>query len=253
MKCVVIVIAFIGSALAISQGDDAQVGEFPYIVSVTHNDEHICGGFVYSNYFVLTAASCLIGKSPWDTTVVVAQLSLIQQDPDEIRIQALNFYINPEYNETFRTNDLALIKMNQPIPYGRYVNFSYYDEVNDTDTSAVVMGWGATQDGGPPSSKLRKAIVSLPADCQSYGIDEFVYNTMICAGISEQDTSSPCNFDQGSPLVQDNFVVGIVSKNRGCNGNFPPTIYTRLSAFHVWIASVAGKQPIPQWISMDQV
>ncbi len=84
-------------------------------------------------------------KSPWDTTVVVAQLSLIQQDPDEIRIQALNFYINPEYNETFHTNDLALIKMNQPIPYGRYVNFSYYDEVNDTDTSAVVMGWGATQ------------------------------------------------------------------------------------------------------------
>lgn len=46
---------------AISQGDEAGEGEFPYIVSVTYNDEHICGGFLYSNYFVLTAASCLIG------------------------------------------------------------------------------------------------------------------------------------------------------------------------------------------------
>ena len=46
---------------AISRGDDALLGEFPYMVSVTHNDEHICGGFVYSNYFILTAASCLVG------------------------------------------------------------------------------------------------------------------------------------------------------------------------------------------------
>lgn len=50
--------------IAISQGDDAGEGEFPYIVSVTYNDEHICGGFIYSNYFVLTAASCLIGYQP---------------------------------------------------------------------------------------------------------------------------------------------------------------------------------------------
>lgn len=75
--------------------------------------------------------------------MVVAQYSLIQQDPEENRIQARTFYINPEYNETYHTNDLALIKLNQPITYGLYVNFSYYDEVNDTYTSAEVMGWGA--------------------------------------------------------------------------------------------------------------
>lgn len=82
-------------------------------------------------------------RSEWDVAVVVAQYSLILQDPEENRIQARTFYINPEYNETYRTNDLALIKLNQPITYGLYVNFSYYDEVNDTYTSAEVMGWGA--------------------------------------------------------------------------------------------------------------
>ncbi|XP_046440497.1 trypsin-like isoform X2 [Daphnia pulex] len=249
---IVIAFIFIGSALAIYQGDDALLGEFPYTVSLTHFDEHICGGFVYSNYFVLTAASCLIGRSEWDVAVVVAQYSLILQDPEENRIQARTFYINPEYNETYRTNDLALIKLNQPITYGLYVNFSYYDEVNDTYTSAEVMGWGAIMDGGPPSTKLRKAIVSLPADCQSYGIEEFVLNTMICAGIHDlgQDRSSPCEFDQGSPLVQGDYVVGIASKNRGCGGNFAPTIYTRLAAFYPWISNVAGKQPIPSLMDM---
>ena len=77
--------------------------------------------------------------------VVVAQSSLIQQDPDESRIQALAFHIYPGYDETYETNDVALIKMNQPIPYGSYVNFSYYDDANETDTSAIVMGWGAIQ------------------------------------------------------------------------------------------------------------
>lgn len=77
--------------------------------------------------------------------MVIAQLSLIQPDVDELRIQALSFYIYPEYEEVYHTNDLALIKVNQPIPYGPHVNFIYYEEANDTDTSATVMGWGATQ------------------------------------------------------------------------------------------------------------
>lgn len=61
----------------------------------------------------------------------------------------------------------------------------------------------------------------------------------------EIDKASPCNYDQGSPLVQGNYAIGIMSKNRGCSGNFAPTIYTRLSTFHPWIGNTAGKQPTP--------
>ncbi len=34
-------------------------GEFPYIVSLQLNDKHICGGLIYNDLFVLTAASCV--------------------------------------------------------------------------------------------------------------------------------------------------------------------------------------------------
>jgi secreted trypsin-like serine protease len=36
-------------------------GQFPYVVSVSWQDQHICGGFIYNNYWVVTAAECVHG------------------------------------------------------------------------------------------------------------------------------------------------------------------------------------------------
>ena len=51
----------------------------------------------------------LLRQNPYDMAVVVAQISLIQYDPDETRLQAISFNIHPDYDDVFRTNDLALI------------------------------------------------------------------------------------------------------------------------------------------------
>jgi hypothetical protein len=73
---------------------------------------------------------------------------------------------------------------------------------------------------------------------------------------------SPCQYDEGSPLVQD-FVdpdtseviptaVGIFSKTKICGyGIIEATgIYTRLSKFSSWLIGTAGEQPVrPQGIS----
>lgn len=34
-------------------------GKYPFVVSVSLNDEHICGGFIYNYRFIVTAASCV--------------------------------------------------------------------------------------------------------------------------------------------------------------------------------------------------
>lgn len=67
---------------------------------------------------------------------------------------------------------------------------------------------------------------------------------------------SPCQYDEGSPLVQDfvdpdtlnvtSVAVGIFSKNKMCT--YPSleaiSIYTRLSAFDSWLRNTAGQQPV---------
>lgn len=57
------------------------------------------------------------------------------------------------------------------------------------------------------------------------------------------DTSSPCNYDEGSPLVQSGVVIGVMSHNKGCLPPYVPTLYTRLSAHYDWFLRVAGLQP----------
>lgn len=57
------------------------------------------------------------------------------------------------------------------------------------------------------------------------------------------ETSTPCNYDEGSPLVQNGIVIGIMSHNKGCLPPYAPTLYTRMSAHYDWLLKVAGLQP----------
>lgn len=42
-------------------GDDSEVGQFPYQVSVQMQDGfHFCGGSILNEHFILTAAHCVV-------------------------------------------------------------------------------------------------------------------------------------------------------------------------------------------------
>jgi secreted trypsin-like serine protease len=45
----------------ITSGGLASPGQFPYVVSITENGRHFCGGFIYSSKWVVTAAACVEG------------------------------------------------------------------------------------------------------------------------------------------------------------------------------------------------
>lgn len=64
------------------------------------------------------------------------------------------------------------------------------------------------------------------------------------------DAASPCSFDEGSPMIQDQtdigyelLAIGIVSSfGTACNSS---AIYTQLSSYYAWIRNTAGPQTTP--------
>ena len=45
----------------IAGGSLTDDGEFPFMASVQLNRRHICGGFIYSDRWIVTTASCVFG------------------------------------------------------------------------------------------------------------------------------------------------------------------------------------------------
>lgn len=241
-------------------GSQAAAAQFPFVVSVSENDLHICGGFIYNDRWVVTAASCIAGRYKENVKVTIGALSLITPDPEEQIITVFSNVTYSGYDPTTKLHDIALIELSRPIVFGTNAQAIRYDEIDEsmlgTDPTkpleSYIVGWGATIDGGLPATRLRYGpISSLSADCRSYGIDEYIQNYMICAGGGPENVVAPCDFDEGSPLTQmanynnvpELIVVGIMSKNLGCGDTTVPSIYTRLAAYYSWLLQTAGQQP----------
>lgn len=235
-------------------GTQAARGDFPYVVSISRNEQHICGGFVYNDRWVVTAASCVIDENKADMVVIVGALSLITPDPEEQKIEVFSNVTYPGYNRDTKLHDIALIELSRPIVFGPTAASIRYDEIDELNQPWVgaIVGWGATFPGGVPATRLRSApIDDFAALCREYGSDEYQPNYMICAGSSTG--SAPCEFDEGDPLTQEanyggiteNIVVGIMSKNKGCGDPSVPSIYTRLATYYSWLLQTAGQQPAP--------
>jgi len=257
-------------------GDLAKPGNFSYVVSITENDRHFCGGFIYSNRWIVTAASCVVGKTASKLKVIAGQVSAITSDPNEQTLAVYTITPVPQYNSTLKTYDIALLRLSTDIVFDyKYVDFVSYNELDDS-LPGIVMGWGATFDGGLESVNLHFGEVSVipmtrDTTCGKYKYPEFDFATMIC--VSNNDTAtatpttatpgapvsgevevhddalpgSPCQYDEGSPLVQVNedgvpVAVGILSKINGCSAD-SYSVYTRVSIFYSWLTNTAGQQP----------
>ncbi|KAI9556744.1 hypothetical protein GHT06_016535 [Daphnia sinensis] len=242
-----------GGTGRLAGGTTAGTGQFPFVASLAWNDQHICGGFIYSERWIVTSAKCIYGKPKEELTVLVGAVSLITPDPGEQLIGVFDTVYFPQYDVVTQKHDIALIELSKPIFLGPTIQPMPYSEIDELATpwDAKIIGWGATFEDGLPSTRLRWApIDELAADCSSYSTDDYFENLMICAGTTT-GTISPCQYDEGTPLtqvtnfggIQQEAVVGIMSKNQGCTDLTIPSIYTRLAAYSSWLFQTAGPQP----------
>ena len=219
-------------------GTRAAQGEFPFMVRLSMG----CGGAMYTNQIVLTAAHCVSGTG--NNTSITATTGVVDlQDPARVTRQSTYVYQAPGYNNP-SGDDWALIKLASPISGIATLpvaNTTAYDSGTFT-----VAGWGAATEGGGQQRYLLKAQVPFITDAQcGQAYSDLVPAEEICAGNWTSGGVDTCQGDSGGPMFRRDSAnawvqVGIVSWGIGCARPENPGVYSQVSTFASAIAAAAA-------------
>lgn len=232
---------------SIMGGQSIDITRVPWQVLIEVNrGESVCGGSLVTPIWIVTAAHCFDkgANTPIRVFTGVENLSRITAKAQQDVAQLL---IYPGWDAKNFNNDIALIKLAKPVAFSKSVRTIALPVSQDVaawpavGSTLQVSGWGATREGGDPSTTLRAANVSVlvPADgeCGSYG-GSYKKGLEICAGAPGGGVDA-CQGDSGGPLRQDvnglPVLAGVVSVGNGCGRPDFPGLYTRTAGYLSWL------------------
>ncbi|XP_032849749.1 serine protease 55 isoform X2 [Tyto alba] len=251
--------SFLETGKRITAGRYAEVGEFPWHVSIQGNGRHICGGTMISALWILTAAHCFAEEVPPDLTVVVGgidlNLPLEEHKPDSL-------IIHENFDRISMENDIALILLSSPIEFSNQkipICLPFIDNV-DTWQHCWVSGWGTPPAAGVPSSPvLQKARMKLISREQCLERIPHLEDNLFCAEL-EKGGGGACQVDSGGPLVCSYwhtmkwFQIGIVSWGEDCAEKPNHEILLSVYSYRSWIETETALRGKPFLIEgMDKL
>ncbi|XP_055515416.1 proproteinase E-like [Leucoraja erinacea] len=233
-------------------GIDARPYSWPWQVSLEvgygNSFSHTCGGTLISSNWVMTAGHCIsLGQT---YRVVLGEYERHVYETGEQILNPSGIFVHPDWNEKCVScgNDIALIKLSKEAILNDHVQLACippYNSVLANYAYCYITGWGRLSTNGQFAAKLQQAYVPVIDYAHCSNSDWWgstVKKTMVCAGGAEK---SGCNGDSGGPLNckgSDNrwYVHGVNSfvSPSGCNTKMKPTVFTRVSAFNLWINQV---------------
>lgn len=230
-----------GPSTQIVGGTTAPAGAYPTQAGLIRRhlstfQGQFCGGTVIDRSWILTAAHCVEDTAPSGVDVLVGSQSL---SGGGTRIPAVEFRIHPGWNTNLLRNDVALVRLDRPVPDGTPLQPlapSGSDPAAGTIETAV--GWGdMVHQGGQYPSALRHVdlYAQSPSGCRNYFNTLFQQSfyheaSQICGWASNKGT---CQGDSGGPVLVGGVQVGIVSWGSVCGQD--PSVFARVSAFSTWI------------------
>nr|XP_043898970.1 enteropeptidase [Solea senegalensis]XP_043898971.1 enteropeptidase [Solea senegalensis] len=237
-------------------GTNAVKGAWPWIASLQWQDRHVCGASLISRDWLLTAAHCVYGKNVhlqyW--TAALGLHAQSHMNSDDVQLRHIDrIVINRLYNRRSKEGDVAMMHLQQPINFTRWIQPLCFPPDGD-DVSAgkqcYIAGWGRDSEGSLPDV-LQEAQVPLVAQdqCQRQLPEYNITSSMVCAGHPEGGADS-CQGDSGGPLIclEDGSwtLIGVTSFGIGCGLPQRPGVYARVSAFTSWIAQTTRSLSLSQ-------
>ena len=258
-------------------GKPADDGEYPFQVAFLRADylttdpesqyeAEFCGGSLIAPTWVLTAAHCVTDYGETISPEFMVALTGTTDLMSGKRVKVKSIHAHENYDDWTMDNDVALVELDEAVdlaPVALDLDGAAFD-------TAVVIGWGLTEDGEYPRHLLESDIdVVANAECKSgiktiyskalkqavtdlgsqYGIaatqaeqagDQLAQaiadpltDTMICAGVKEGGRDS-CYGDSGGPLIA---TVGgkPADAEIKCGHADVYGVYSRVASFKDWI------------------
>ncbi|XP_051765534.1 duodenase-1-like isoform X16 [Ctenopharyngodon idella] len=228
--------------VGIVNGTEAKPHSRPYMVSLQKNWLHVCGGFLISDEFVLTAAHCR--KRPETLTVVVGAHELKNKTEGSVRIGVMSYHQHPDFTVEPVMNDIMLLRLDKKVTQNEKVNWiSIPMKEGDIEVHSVcsVAGWGRLNINGSLSNHLMETYVKIMNNtkCENkWRKYNYSASQMMCT----YGDGGSCTGDSGGPLVCGKTAVGVTSFGDPdlCNSSELPEVYMKVSAYLPWIHTFIG-------------
>lgn len=229
-------------------GAPISIAATPWQVSLHIRNSTLCGASILNTQWLVTAAHCVAGVVPSEISAYVGITSLSERS-NQNAVSVSGVTINPSWNATTFSSDLALLQLATPLRFSSTVQSIALPITQDPEawpaagTTAQISGWGTTSFGGPSSDALLAATVTVlgppnETACGSYA-STFRGSESICAGTPTGGIDT-CQGDSGGPLVVTTdtgpVLSGVTSVGNECALPNFPGIYTRITSFLPWIS-----------------
>lgn len=211
---------------------------YPFMVSLSTDDEHYCGASVIRPEWMITAAHCVDGYTADQLTARVG--SADRTEGGEVA-QPTKLVAHPSYTGPGSTADLALIKLRAPVE-AEPIDLA---EKTEPGTQTRLLGWGQTcaENGCGDSPKKLQELDTRIVDGERCA-SGFSAKTEVCTG--NPDNSGACYGDSGGPqVVRSGDRWRLIGMSSRAGNDEPvcgtaPSIYTSAPAYSSWIDETTG-------------
>nr|XP_027203522.1 serine protease nudel-like [Dermatophagoides pteronyssinus] len=240
-------------------GKSSSFGSWPWQVALYREGEFQCGAVVIDSQWLLTAAHCFYSTPGafWTARSGVLRRGSLQRTLYEEIRRIDRVIIHPDYVDRGFLNDIALLHLDKPLQYSKYIRpiclpdeeDSHIDRWNNQLCTTV--GWGKLYEHGrifPDTLQEVTLPIISTEECRKRTLFLPLYritDNMFCAGF-EHGGRDACLGDSGGPIMCQKangkwILLGITSNGDGCGRAGRPGVYTKVYNYLTWIHSIMAK------------